>query len=185
VPLAAPLLALLAASCGGGAADRNAAESAAVARAVAGADARAAGDSAACPKDGRWRACSVAERLRRAGLVPHAGPDTATLPFLTPKGQVWTVSRAELRVFLYDDPAQAVREAQALDRIRVAPRGESFTWPAPATLIQSGNMVAVLLSTNDRQVERVQLALEAGPPQPDSSDAGPRPPQPLPAATSH
>jgi hypothetical protein len=183
-----PRLAVLAVlSACGGRADQRAAESAAVARAVAGADsvAAAARDTTACPKDGRWRPCGIEDRLKRAGLVPHVRPDSARLPFLTPVGQVWTVAKAELRVFLYDDPAQALREAQALDRIRVAPRGESYAWPVPATLIQSGNMVAVLLSENDRQVERVQLALEAGPPQAETPDSAPRPPQALPATTAH
>ena len=147
--------------------------------------AAAARDTTACPKDGRWRPCGIEDRLKRAGLVPHVRPDTTRLPFLTPVGRVWTVSKAELRVFLYDDPAQALREAQALDRIRVAPRGESYAWPVPATLIQSGNMVAVLLSQNDRQVERVQLALEAGPPQAETPDSIPRPPQALPPTTAH
>jgi hypothetical protein len=179
-------LALLAA-CSGGQADQRAAESAAVARAVAGADSVAAAgrDTTVCPKDGRWHPCGIEDRLKRAGLVPHVRPDTARLPFLTPVGQVWTVSKAELRVFLYDDPAQALREAQALDRIRVAPRGESYAWPLPATLIQSGNMVAVLLSENARQAERVQLALEAGPSQTETPDSAPRAPQALPPATSH
>ena len=40
------------------------------------------------------------------------------------------------------------------------------------TFIRSGNMVAIFLSLNDRQIERVQLALGAGPPQP-------KPPQEL------
>ena len=184
--LAVAALVLLAA-CGGGRADQRAAESAAVARAVAGADsaAAAARDSTACPKDGQWRPCGIEDRLKRAGLVPHVRPDTARLPFLTPAGRVWTVSKAELRVFLYDDPAQALREAQALDRIRVAPRGGSYAWPLPATLIQSGNMVAVLLSENERQAERVQLALEAGPPQAETPDSTTRPPQALPPTTAH
>ena len=66
--------------------------------AVAAADSITAGarDTLACPKDGRWRPCSLADRLQRAGLVPHVRPDTARLPFLTPAGQVWTVARAEL-----------------------------------------------------------------------------------------
>ncbi|WP_275829594.1 hypothetical protein [Roseisolibacter sp. H3M3-2] len=151
-----------------------------MARAIATADSitAAARDTLACPKDGRWRPCSIADRLQRAGLVPHGGQDTTRLPFLTPRGTVWTVARAELRVFLYDDAAAADREATAIDPIRVAPRGGSFAWPAPAILINSANMVAILLSENARQAERIQLALEAGPPQPE----GPPVPQGLPPA---
>lgn len=134
-----------------------------------------------CPRDGRWRTCSITKRLTDAGLVPHQLPDTTRVPFLTPAAASWTVSKVDLRVFLYDSVAQADREALALDPIRVAPRGGSYAWPAPATLVHSGNLIAVLLSANARQVERVQLALEAGPPQPE----GPAVAQPLPPSASH
>jgi hypothetical protein len=129
------------------------------------ADAAASGasaDSAACPKDGRWRTCSVVERLERAGLVPLARTDTLRVAFLTPPGAGWDVARVQLRVFLYDDPTLARREGLALDPFTVAPRGQRHPWPAKATLVRSANLVAVLLSDNDRQIERVQLALEAG-----------------------
>ena len=134
-----------------------------------------------CPKDGKWRTCSIAKRLTDAGLVPHQLPDTTRVPFLTPAAASWTVSKVDLRVFLYDSVAQADREALALDPIRVAPRGGSYAWPAPATLVHSGNLIAVLLSENARQVERVQLALEAGPPQPEGAAAA----QALPPSASH
>jgi hypothetical protein len=162
--LAAPL----AGACGRSEKDR--ADSAAIAAAVG--PAVSPRELLECPKDGRWRACSITKRLQDAGLVPRQLPDSARVPFLTPVGSTWSVARVELRVFLYEDAAQADREALALDPIRVAPRGGTHAWPAPATLVHSGNMIAVLLSENARQVERVQLALEAGPPQPE---AGPAP----------
>ena len=124
-------------------------------------------DSAACPSDGRWRPCSVVERLERAGLVPAPRPDTLRVPFLTPPGVGWEVARVQLRVFLYDDPAVARREGLALDPFTASPRGARHPWPAKATLVRSANLIAILLSDNDRQIERVQLALEAGPPQPE------------------
>lgn len=174
--LVAPLLA----ACGGESGDAGGgrgAPGAAGAPAAAGAVAVGAGtaaapdDSAACPKDGRWRACSVVERLERAGLVPVVRPDTLRVPFLTPPGAGWDVARVRLHVFLYDDPALARQEGLALDPFTVAPRGQRHAWPAKATLVRSANLVAVLLSDNDRQIERVQLALEAGPPQPDAEPA--------------
>lgn len=162
-----------------GRSDTDRADSAAVAAAVAPPPgARPASD---CPRDGRWRTCSITKRLQDAGLVPHQLPDTTRVPFLTPPASTWSVSKVELRVFLYDSVAQADREALALDPIRVAPRGGSHAWPAPATLVHSGNLIAVLLSENARQVERVQLALEAGPPQPE----GPAMAQPLAPSASH
>ena len=125
------------------------------------------GDSANCPSDGRWRQCSVVKRLRNAGLVPHRRPDLARLPFLTTPGAVYDVHQVELRAFVYADVRTAEREALAIDPIRVAPRGETIAWPVRATLAHSGNLVAIILATNERQIERVQLALEAGPPQRD------------------
>jgi hypothetical protein len=160
---------VLGGACGGGRSEKDRADSAAIAAAVA--PAAPSRDLLDCPKDGRWRACSLTKRLQDAGLVPHQLPDTARIPFLTPAGSTWSVSKVELRVFLYEDAAQADREALAIDPIRVAPRGGTHAWPAPATLVHSGNMIAVLLSENARQVERVQLALEAGPPQAEGTAA--------------
>lgn len=163
--------------CGGNAA-KDRADSAAIAAAVAPAAPRRA--AADCPRDGKWRACSITKRLEDAGLVPHQLPDTTRVPFLTPAGSTWSVSQVELRIFLYDSVAQADREALALDPIRVAPRGGTHAWGSPAVLVHSANLIAVLLSQSDRQTERVQLALEAGPPQPEGpAEAQPLPPSPV------
>lgn len=122
---------------------------------------------AACPHDGRWRACSVTERLDQAGLVPRA--DTAPalrVPFLSGRDTVLRLGRGALHAFIYDDTARLARDVAALDTVRVAPRGGAFAWgDAPPTLVRSANLVAVLLTPNERQIERVQLALQAGPPQ--------------------
>lgn len=135
----------------------------------------------ACLHDGRWRPCAIVERLERAGLVIHTDTGQTRVPFLTPVGAHYTASQADLRVFLYDDARLADREALALDRFSAVPRGSTFRWPQPATVIHSGNLVAILLSANARQVERIQLALEAGAPQAD----GPAEPRELPAAVAH
>ncbi|MGZ8493425.1 MAG: hypothetical protein ACXWZS_14600, partial [Gemmatirosa sp.] len=112
----------LAGACGPSAQDeKDRADSAAIAAAVG--PAAPSRDLLDCPRDGRWRACSLTKRLQDAGLVPHQLPDTTRVPFLTPAASTWSVSRVELRVFLYEDAAQADREALALDPIRVAPRG--------------------------------------------------------------
>lgn len=119
-----------------------------------------------CPHDGRWRACSVAERLEQAGLVPHR--DTApplAVPFLSAPDTVFRLGLGTVHAFLYADTARLARDVAALDTVRVAPRGGAFAWPAPPTFVRSANLVAVLLTPNARQIERVQLALGAGPPQ--------------------
>ena len=58
------------------------------------------------------------------------------------------------------------RDVAALDTTRVAPHGGTYAWPATPTFVHSANLAAVLLTPNERQIERIQLALEAGPPQP-------------------
>jgi hypothetical protein len=50
----------------------------------------------------------------------------------------------------------------AVATVTIARRGAPATWPAPAWLITSNNLVAVLVSDNARLVERVQLAITAG-----------------------
>lgn len=109
----------------------------------------------------------MAERLDQAGLVPRA--DTAPVlraPFLTGRDTVLRLGRGVLHAFVYDDTARLARDVAALDTVRVAPRGTAFVWgDAPPTLVRSANLVAVLLTANEHQIERVQLALQAGPPQ--------------------
>lgn len=125
------------------------------------------GDSANCVHDGRWRQCSVADRLRRAGLVPHRQPEPARAPFLHTPGVRYTLGSAELQAFVYPDTAALARDLAALDTVLVAPRGQRYDWPAHPTFIHSGNLLGIYLGLNERAIERVQLALEAGPPQPE------------------
>jgi hypothetical protein len=133
----------------------------------AGGGSSAASAASACPHDGRWRACTVAERLDQAGLVPRpdSGP-ALRVPFLTGRDTVVRLGRGALHAFVYDDTVRLAREVAALDTARVAPRGGAFDWgDVPPTLVRSANLVAVLLIANEHQLERVQLALSAGPPQ--------------------
>jgi hypothetical protein len=112
----------------------------------------------------------VRERLDQAGLVPQvdSAAPPAPVPFLRAPATRFRLGRGELRAFVYDDTAALARDLAALDTVRVAPRGGQYAWgDAPPTFIRSGNLVAVLLTANEHQIERVQLALEAGPPQPD------------------
>ena len=89
-------------------------------------------------------------------------------PLVSPSGR-WlayvrrvTLGRAELQVFLYPDSSVVARDLAALDTVRVARPGEAGRWQVRPTFMRSANLVALLLSTNERQIERVQLALTAG-----------------------
>ena len=116
---------------------------------------------AACVSEGAWQACSVEKRLTDAGFVPMR-QDAPAADLFPIKGIEYALGPARLHVYVFET-AQARESAVAsIDTIAIAPRGKPATWPAPAWLITSNNLVAVLVSDNARLVERVQLALTAG-----------------------
>jgi hypothetical protein len=110
----------------------------------------------------------VVERLERSGLAPRFKDSVTRASFAVP-GAVYRLGRAELELFLYEDTLRLKRDVAAMDTLRVAPAGQTGSWPVPPRLLRSGNLLGVLLTLNDRQAERVALALTAGAPQPDSS----------------
>lgn len=114
-----------------------------------------------CPAGALWAQCSVRERLERSGLAPQA-VDTVRHAFLHVPGQRYRLGDAELQAFVYESAAMRERDTAPLDSIRAAPPGTETTWERPPTLITSGNLAAILLGGNARQVERVTLALTAG-----------------------
>jgi hypothetical protein len=123
---------------------------------------------APCPATGEWAPCSVVYRLERAGLAPHvdssAKPDERSL-----HGQSLVVKigmNARLEVFLYPDSAARIGDEKALDRSDLVSATAPQTIKRERTLIENGNLVALLSSINDHQRERVSDALTAGAPQP-------------------
>ena len=112
-----------------------------------------------------WRACSVLDRLERAGLAPQER-GIVRQPFFTVEGRVYVLGDAELQTFIFADTAAAAMQTAALDSVRVSPPTMSIAWRRKPTLIRSANLVAILLSDDERQTERVALAIEAGLPAP-------------------
>jgi hypothetical protein len=105
----------------------------------------------------------VEERLSRAGLVFERDSQPVRRDFLRAPGVRYRTFRAEFEVFLYLTAEDRARDTDAIDSITVSPRGERpIIWPMPATLVTSGNLAAIILSLNDRQAERIALALGAG-----------------------
>lgn len=102
------------------------------------------------------------ERLDRAGLAPRRDSVAVRQPFMHVPGVRFHVGGAELQVYVYPDSAARARDTGPLDTLTVSPPSAPVTWPAPASLIVSNNLAAILLAQNDRQRERVRLALEAG-----------------------
>jgi hypothetical protein len=121
----------------------------------------AAGTKDDCPMVGLWRRCSVEERLERSGFGLRALPAEVRQPGLAIAGHAYRLGDAELQLFLYADTAAARREAAAVDPDEAEPSDARGILRPPA-VIHSANLVALLFNNNDRQKERVELALTAG-----------------------
>jgi hypothetical protein len=117
---------------------------------------------AACPMVGEWRPCSVEERVARAGIDLKRETEPVHHDFMHVPGIVYTTSRSRIEVFLYPDSMARARDTDALDSATVSPRGTRVVWKEPATLVMSNNLAAIIITFNERQAERIALALEAG-----------------------
>jgi hypothetical protein len=128
-----------------------------------------------CPAGPLWTLCSVRERLERSGLAPRPGAEVRH-GFLHVPGQRFAVGDAELQAFVYATAEMRRRDTAPLDSVRVTPPGADAQWERPPTLITSDNLAAILVGGNQRQVERVTLALTAGAGSTDFQPAGGGPP---------
>lgn len=119
-----------------------------------------------CPDYGLWEQCKVAERLDRAGVVLTPRNEPVRHDFLSVPGVVYENSRVELQVFVYASAEARERDTRQLDSATVSPPTQRIVWRWPATLVTSSNLAAIILSLNERSVERIALALGAGLPAP-------------------
>lgn len=122
-----------------------------------------------CAEDGRWKPCTVLDRMERAGLVVKEVPaDTTRVAYLTPPGLHYTVGKnASLIAFYFNDSLSAKAEWAKLDTLRLVPPGDTTSrWPKTPTPIRAANLIAVFFGSNAPQIERVQLMFEGGLPAP-------------------
>ena len=125
--------------------------------------------SSKCPHTGLWAVCSVENRMKQAGFVAKKLDETPTRAGFSVKPLVYSLGRSHLEIFLYENASDLSRDMAALDTTLVIPRGSTTSpWESPPTLIRSGNLAAVLLTSSPLQAERLSLALTAGAPQPGS-----------------
>jgi hypothetical protein len=123
--------------------------------------------SSPCPRTGRWALCSVERRLVQAGFVVNrvSGEGERRAGFSVSPA-VYALGRSRLDVFVYPDEAAVERDVAKLDTLAAAPRGTRGQWPTMPTWVRSANLLAVFLTDNPTQAERLTLALTAGAPQP-------------------
>lgn len=121
-----------------------------------------------CPNTGLWAECSIEYRLKRTGFVltriAGDAPKRAGLSVTPIAYKLGDGSRLEL--FIYRDEASLFRDVAGLDTVVVAPRGKTNAWGGPPLFVRSANLIAVLVTDDARQAERLNLAITAGPPQP-------------------
>jgi hypothetical protein len=122
-----------------------------------------------CPRTGLWAQCSVEKRLSQSGFVVRQLPDSAkrrsgfsVMPIS------YVLGRSRLDVFIYPNADAVAREVESLDTTIAGPRGARNQWGVGVqpTFVRSANLIAVFLTDNPTQSERLMLALTAGAPQP-------------------
>lgn len=121
-----------------------------------------------CPRTGQWALCSVERRLIQSGFVIRrvngAPPRRAGFSVLP---AVYTLGRSRLEVFIYPSESALAADVAKIDTLSAAPRGVKNPWPFfSPTFVRSANLVAVFLTDNPTQAERLTLAITAGAPQP-------------------
>ena len=122
-----------------------------------------------CPRTGLWAQCSVEKRLSQSGFVVRRIPDSTKRRSgfsVTPIPYI--LGHARLDVFLYPTADAVAREVSGLDTALAGPRGAPNQWGigVQPTFVRSANLIAVFLTDNPTQSERLSLALTAGAPQP-------------------
>ena len=122
----------------------------------------AAASDTSCMLAGSWNECKLLERLENSGLAPRRAQGTIRQPFLSIPGIVIALGDAELQAYVYPDTLALKRDYARMDTVRVAPPTATINWIKTPTLIRSNNLMAILLSNDETQIERVRNAIEAG-----------------------
>jgi len=163
------VLALVAAAAACGKADAPASDSARLVATPAPVAGNASGNAdprkPACPKTGHWVDCQVRERLIRSGRAPRA-TTRAGLRTPSPRPASYRIGSGGLAPYLFDATTAPTRAPTTLDTVKYVRAPNPPTILSEATLIENDNLLALLFSKNEQQIERVSDALMAGPPQP-------------------
>ena len=124
--------------------------------------------SGGCPRTGKWALCNVENRLVQSGfVVRHVNGEPPRRAGFSVTPAVYMLGRSRLEVFIYPSESALAADVAKMDTISAAPRGAKNPWPFfSPTFVRSANLVAVFLTDNATQAERLTLALTAGAPQP-------------------
>jgi hypothetical protein len=122
--------------------------------------------SSPCPPTGNWAECSVTARLLSAGLGVRLDSVPARDSAMARPGLLYNIGRATLQVYLFADSAERKAATAGIDTARYASYTATQGYPPKPALLRSANLVALLVSQNDEQRQRIGDAIMAGAPQP-------------------
>lgn len=122
-----------------------------------------------CPHTGLWQACTLERRLKQAGfVVKRLEEKPRTRAGFSIEPVVYSLGASRLEAFIYEDEKSLARDVALIDTVTAGPPGAASVWESTPMFIRSANLAVVLLTQNQRQAERVMLAITAGAPQPGS-----------------
>ena len=132
-------------------------------------DSATASNASPCRHTGLWAECTMERRLKQAGfVVKRLDEKPGKRAGFTVEPIVYSLGSSRLEAFIYDDEEALERDIAQIDTTTVAPKGVPSAWESTPVLIRSGNLAVVFLTQNQRQAERLMLAITAGAPQPGS-----------------
>ncbi len=119
-----------------------------------------------CPSDGKWKECSVTERLLRAGMGVRLDSAPARDSAIETPGLLYHIGRSTLQVYLFADSDARRAAAAKLDTSGFIGYMATQVYPPKTSMLQSANLLALLVSQSETQRQRIGDALTAGAPPP-------------------
>jgi hypothetical protein len=108
-----------------------------------------------------WNVASVERQLRAVGLLPTGTREVVRQPFLSVPGIVFRMPGADVQAFFYADAVAVARDAGPIDTTRVAPPTMMIEWRKRPHLVTDNNLLAIILTDDQRLAARIQGALRA------------------------
>lgn len=119
-----------------------------------------------------WDVASVQANLHDAGFASVMGAGVAQQPFMSVRGALLRVARAdparkpmpeaEIQVFVYGDQVARARDTDRLDPVRVAPPTTMVSWRVVPELIVDNNLAMIVLAADSAIRSRVRRAIAGG-----------------------
>ncbi|MDE3153226.1 MAG: hypothetical protein KGL93_13345 [Gemmatimonadota bacterium] len=122
--------------------------------------------SSPCPPDGSWKECNLTERLLQAGMGVRLDSAPAKDSAIAQAGVLYHIGRATLEAYFFADSNARKAAAAKLDTSKFIDYMATQVYPPKTSMLQSANLLALLVSQNDAQRQRIGDAITAGAPQP-------------------